>query len=75
MCEALTCLLDNFYIRFGSKLYRQIVGISMGTNCVLLVADLFCSVMRETLCCLFQMITNLKLLKVSILLRGIWMTY
>ena len=25
MCEALTFLLDNIYIRFGSKLYRQIV--------------------------------------------------
>ena len=41
MCEALTFLLDNIYIRFGSKLYRQIVGIPMGTNCVPLVADLF----------------------------------
>ena len=29
------------YIRFGSKLYRQIVGIPMGTNCDPLVADLF----------------------------------
>ena len=28
-------------IRFGSKLYRQIVGIPMGTNCAPLVADLF----------------------------------
>ena len=41
MCEALTFVLDNIYIRFGSKLYRQIVGISMGTNCAPLVADLF----------------------------------
>ena len=38
---ALTFLLDNIYIRFGSKLYRQIVGIPMGTNCAPLVADLF----------------------------------
>ena len=30
----------------------------MGTKCVPLVADLFCSVMRETSCCLFQGITN-----------------
>ena len=36
-----TSLLDNIYIRFGSKLYRQIVGIPMGTNCAPLVADLF----------------------------------
>ena len=44
VCEALTFLLDNIYIRFRSKLYRQIVGIPMGTNCAPLVADvyLFC---------------------------------
>ena len=41
VCEALTFLLDNIYIRVGSKLYRQIVGITMGTNCASLVADLF----------------------------------
>ena len=41
VCEALTFLLDNIYTRFGSKLYRQIVGIPMGTNCAPLVADLF----------------------------------
>ena len=34
-------LLDNIYIRFGNKLYRQIVGIPMATNCAPLVADLF----------------------------------
>ena len=44
VCEALTFLLDNIYIRFGSELYRQTVGITMGTNCAPLVADpiLFC---------------------------------
>ena len=41
MCEALIYLLDNIYFRFGTKLYRQIVGIPMGTNCAPLVADLF----------------------------------
>ena len=32
------------FLRFGSKLYRHIVGIPMGTNCAPLVADLlvFC---------------------------------
>ena len=39
VCEALIYLLDNIYIRFGTKLYRQIVGIPMGTNCAPLVAD------------------------------------
>ena len=41
MCDALHHLLHNIFIRFGSKLYRQIVGIPMGTNCAPLVADLF----------------------------------
>ena len=41
VCEALIYLLDNIYIRLGIKLYRQIVGILMGTYCVPLVADLF----------------------------------
>ena len=41
MCDALHYLLDNIFIRFGSILYRQIVGIPMGTSCAPLVADLF----------------------------------
>ena len=34
-------MLDNSIIRFGTKMYRQVVGIPMGTNCAPLVADLF----------------------------------
>ena len=41
MCDAVHYLLDSILIRFGSKLYTQIVGIPMGTNCATLVADLF----------------------------------
>ena len=41
VCEVLTFLLVKIYIIFGSKLYRQIVGIPMGTNCAPRVADLF----------------------------------
>ena len=41
VCDALTFLLDNIYIRFGSKLHRQVVEIPMVPNCTLLVADLF----------------------------------
>ena len=44
MCDALHYLLDNKFIqnlRFGSKLYRQIVGIPISTHCAPLVADLF----------------------------------
>ena len=41
MCDALHYPLDNIFLRFGSKLYRQNVGIPMGTNCAPFVADLF----------------------------------
>ena len=41
VCDALTFLLDNIFIRFGTKLYRQVIGIPMGTNCAPLIADLF----------------------------------
>ena len=41
ICDALTFLLDNIFIRFCTKLYRQVFGIPMGTNCAPLVADLF----------------------------------
>ena len=61
MCDALHYLLDTIFIRFGSQLYRQIVGIPIGTNCAPLLADLFCLVMGETSCCLCQ--TILILLK------------
>ena len=40
-CVKPSQILDNIYIRFGTKLYRQIVGIPMGTNCAPLVADLY----------------------------------
>ena len=43
MYDALTFLL-HIFIRFGTKLYSQVVGIPMGTNCAPLVTDLvlFC---------------------------------
>ena len=41
VCEALSPILDNIYIRFATLLYRQMVGIPMGTNCAPLVVDLF----------------------------------
>ena len=34
-------MLDSIFIQFGTKLYRQVVGIHMGTYCAPLDADLF----------------------------------
>ena len=44
VCDTLHYLLDNIFIRYGSKLYSQIVDITIGTYCAPLVADLllFC---------------------------------
>ena len=41
VCEALTFLLDNIFVRYGNTIHRQVIGIPMGTNCAPLVADLF----------------------------------
>jgi hypothetical protein len=34
-------LIDNIFVSFGGALFQQVVGIPMGTNCALLLADLF----------------------------------
>ena len=47
MTDALIFLLDNIFIRFGSKLYRQNVGNAMGTNCAPLLLTYFCSAIRD----------------------------
>ena len=31
----------NIFVQFGGRLYRQVIGIPMGTNCAPLLADLF----------------------------------
>ena len=41
MCDALTFLLVNNFIQFGTKLNKKVIGILMGINCAPLVAYLF----------------------------------
>ena len=41
VCGALVYLLDNIYIRFGTKFCGRIVGVPAGADCAPLVADLF----------------------------------
>ena len=41
VCDALAFLLDNSFIRFGTKLYSRVVGIPMCSDCAPLVANLF----------------------------------
>ena len=74
VCEALIYLLDNIYIRFGTKLYRQIVGILMGTNCAPLVADLFLFCYERDFMTSLTL-NKLKLLKHLNLQLDIWTTF
>ena len=41
ICKIIEFLMDNIYARFRGELFRQMVGIPMGTNCAPLLADLF----------------------------------
>ena len=39
--RAIDFLIDNIFVRFGGKVFRQVIGIPMGTNSAPLLADLF----------------------------------
>ncbi|KAK3095093.1 hypothetical protein FSP39_010192 [Pinctada imbricata] len=39
--QMLNFLIDNIFLVFGGKVFQQIVGIPMGTNCAPLLADIF----------------------------------
>ena len=41
LCLAIDFLIDNIYVRFGSSVFQQVIGIPMGTNNAPLLADLF----------------------------------
>ena len=41
ICKTTEFLVDNIYVRSGGQLFRQMVGVPMGTNCAPLLADLF----------------------------------
>ena len=40
LCLAIDFLIDNIYVRFGNSVFRQVIGIPMGTNSAPLLADL-----------------------------------
>ena len=75
VCEALIFLLDNIYIRFGTKLFRQIVGIPMGTNCAPLVADLFLFCYERDFMMSLSVENQTEILKLLAGIQDIWMIY
>ena len=41
ICKMIEFLIDNIFVQFGGRLFSQMIGIPMGTNCAPLLADLF----------------------------------
>ena len=41
MIRVMNWLIDNIYVTFGDKLFRQVIGIPMGTDCAPFLANLF----------------------------------
>ena len=41
LIELVEYLIDNIYVSVGNRVYRQCVGIPMGTDCAPLLANLF----------------------------------
>ena len=39
--KMLNFLIDNIFVKFGGRTFKQVIGIPMGTNCAPLLADLF----------------------------------
>ena len=73
VCEALIFLLDNIYIRFGTKLYRQILGILTGMYCAPLEADLFLFCYEREFMMSLSADKDAELLKLLIQRLDIWM--
>ena len=41
ICKIIAFLIDNIFVQFGGRLFRQVIGIPTGTNYAPLLADLF----------------------------------
>ena len=41
LIEAIEYIIDNSFVKFNEKIYRQIIGIPMGTNCAPHLANIF----------------------------------
>ena len=41
ICKMIGFLIDNIFVQFGGRLFHQVIGIPMETNCAPLLADLF----------------------------------
>ena len=42
-------LIDNIFVQFGGRIFHQVIGIPMGTNCAPLLAEFSFTHMRTTI--------------------------
>ena len=75
VCDALTLLLDKNFIRFSTKLYRQVVGISMGTDCAPVIAYLFLFCYEIDFMMSLSGVSRLILLMLLSIHPDIWMIF
>ena len=69
VCDAVVYLLDNIFIRFWTKLYRQLLVFRWELIVLLLLQICFVFVMREISWSLFHVKFRLTLLRLSIQLQ------
>ena len=62
-------LVDNIFMVFGGKVFQQIVGIPMGTNCAPLLADIFSVLIRSGLHTVFALNSTEKKVSISVQLH------
>ena len=41
LISMISWLIDNTYVKIGDKVFRQVIGIPMGTDCAPFLANLF----------------------------------
>ena len=41
ICKMIEFLIDNIFVQFRGRLFRQVIGIPLGTNCAPLLTHLF----------------------------------
>ena len=68
-------LVKKSFIRFGTKFYRQTIGMPLGTNCAPLVVDLFIFCYERECMKSLSRENRLTLLRLSIPLQDILMIY
>ena len=47
LIEAINYIIDNSFIKFNGKIYRQVIGIPMGTSCAPHLANIFLHVYEK----------------------------